>query len=258
MHWLTEVDIIAVVLFGWLELYFGKVLIEVDISAAATSLDLQRVMLHLAGLSPSNWWILVVHFTSWHCLLALFKLRGENVLIIPPRSFRYQTNDEMRALLTAVLVALLVSITSSSTSLHKQPAKQTKASTHLNSGKYDIIILEAHCIVTMPIISGGDVFEAGLQQQQQAALPSSVKLRHKGGIVLAVTSWMSPETYAFTSRFLYPLKFILWVSFCLCIQAFLILRFQDPGIPRSLDAGIQIFLDPKILELPPPKFRTKS
>ena len=92
----------------------------------------------------------------------------------------------MRALLTAVLVALLVSITSSSTSLHKQPAKQTKASTHLNSGKYDIIILEAHCIVTMPIISGGDVFEAGLQQQQ-AALPSSVKLRHKGGIVLAVT-----------------------------------------------------------------------
>ena len=51
-----------------------------------------------------------------------------------PPSFRYQTNDEMRTLLAALLVAVLLSITSSSTSLHKQPAKQTTASSHLNSG----------------------------------------------------------------------------------------------------------------------------
>ena len=40
----------------------------------------------------------------------------------------------MRTLLAALLVAVLLSITSSSTSLHKQPAKQTTASSHLNSG----------------------------------------------------------------------------------------------------------------------------
>ena len=38
-------------------------------------------------------------------------------------------------------------------------------------------------IVIIIVISGGDVF-GGLQQQE---IPPSVKLRHKGGIVLAVT-----------------------------------------------------------------------
>ena len=35
IHWLTKGNIITVVLFGWLERYFGKVLIEVDICRPA-------------------------------------------------------------------------------------------------------------------------------------------------------------------------------------------------------------------------------
>ena len=87
-------------------------------------------------------------------------------------------------------------------------------------------------------ISGGevlDVFEAGSQQ----AIPSSVKLRHKGGIVLPVTNIVSIIVTCITGFFTF-LKFIIGGSFCVLTQ---VPRIQDPvnntvcelrpGIPGS-------------------------
>ena len=130
---LTEVNITTVVLFGRLERYFGKVLIEVDICAALACYC-------CTWAHPLQ---LMAFCCSLHLLTLLagtFQIERENVqscqdsFTMAPPSFRYQTNDEMRTLLAALLVAVLLSITSSSTSLHKKPAKQITASSHLNAG----------------------------------------------------------------------------------------------------------------------------